>query len=67
MKPIVALAREIAGLFVDDGALALCILAVVGVSAAMAQLGAPPLATGATLLFGCVVLLAESVRRASRR
>jgi hypothetical protein len=67
MKLIVGLAREIGGLFVDDGALALCILAVVGVSGVLAKIGAPPLLTGATLLIGCVVLLTESVRRASRR
>jgi uncharacterized membrane protein YdjX (TVP38/TMEM64 family) len=60
--------RELAGLFVDDGALALAIIAVV-VLAGMAATLIPdaPLAAGAILLFGCLAALLSSVARAARR
>ena len=60
--------RELAGLFVDDGALALAILAVVGL-AGMAAVLMPntPLAAGAVLLFGCLAALVSSVARTDRR
>ena len=59
--------RELAGLFVDDGALALAILAVVGL-AGMAAVLMPnaPLAAGAVLLFGCLAALVSSVARTDR-
>jgi hypothetical protein len=58
------LLRELAGLFVDDGALALAILAVVGL-AGMATVLMPnmPLAAGAVLLFGCLAALVSSACR----
>jgi hypothetical protein len=68
MKMLVGLLRELAGLFVDDGALALAILAVVALAAIVAALmpGASFLA-GAVLLFGCLgVLLFNTIRAASR-
>jgi hypothetical protein len=60
--------HELAGLFVDDGALALSIIVVV-VLAAIVSILMPdvPLATGAILLFGCLVALISSVARAERR
>jgi hypothetical protein len=60
--------RELAGLFVDDGALALTIIAVV-VLAAMAAMLMPqvPLAAGAVLLLGCLAALFSSVASAGRR
>ncbi|MEH2560751.1 hypothetical protein [Bradyrhizobium sp. AZCC 2289] len=60
--------RELAGLFVDDGALALVIIAVVVLAGMVATLmpGAP-LAAGAILLFGCLAALLASVARAARR
>jgi hypothetical protein len=62
------LLRELAGLFVDDGALALAILAVVGLSGAAAMLMPEvPLAAGAILLFGCLAALVSSVARSGRR
>ncbi len=61
------LLRELAGLFVDDGALALAILAVVGL-AGMAAVLMPnaQLAAGAVLLFGCLAALVSSVARTDR-
>jgi len=61
------LLRELAGLFVDDGALALAILAVVGL-AGMAAVLMPntPLAAGAVLLFGCLAALVSSDARTDR-
>jgi hypothetical protein len=62
------LLRELAGLFVDDGALALAIIAVVvlaGIAAILIPDG--PLVAGAILLLGCLVALVVSVARAGRR
>jgi hypothetical protein len=60
--------RELAGLFVDDGALALAIIAVVVLAGIAATLMPEvPLAAGAILLFGCLAVLFASVARATRR
>ncbi|SHL91256.1 hypothetical protein SAMN05444159_7169 [Bradyrhizobium lablabi] len=58
--------RELAGLFVDDGALALAILAVVALAGVMAMLGLA-LAAGAILLFGCLGVLLANTVSAGRR
>jgi hypothetical protein len=60
--------RELAGLFVDDGTLALAIVAVVAL-AGMLAISMPdvPLAAGAVLLFGCLGVLLLNVARAGRR
>lgn len=68
MRMLAGLLRELAGLFVDDGALALAILGVVALAAIVAALmpGASLLA-GAVLLFGCLgVLILNTMRAASR-
>jgi len=68
MNTLRAIIRELAGLFVDDGALALEIVAVVllaGISASL--MPDLPLATGGILLLGCVAVLFANVVRASRR
>jgi hypothetical protein len=68
MKALEALFRELAGLFVEDGALALAIAAIValaGISAALAP--DVPITTGAILLFGCPGVLLMNVMRAGRR
>jgi hypothetical protein len=60
--------RELAGLFVDDGALALAIIAVVVVAAIVAMLiPEVPLAAGAILLFGCLGILLLNVARPGQR
>jgi hypothetical protein len=68
MNVLRAVLRELLGLFVDDGALALEILAVVVVAAITAALVPNvPLATGGILLLGCVGVLSTSVARVARR
>ena len=60
--------RELAGLFVDDGALALAIIAIVVLAGIMAALMPDvPLAAGAILLFGCLGVLLSNAVRAGRR
>jgi hypothetical protein len=68
MKTILAILREVAGLFVDDGSLALAILAVVAVAAFLAVvLKVSALAVGLVLLGGCVAVLIENVIRTAHR
>ena len=58
--------RELAGLFVDDGALALVIIAVVVLASVVAiLLPEVPLVAGGILLFGCLAALLSSVARAN--
>jgi uncharacterized membrane protein YdjX (TVP38/TMEM64 family) len=58
--------RELAGLFVDDGALALVIIAVVVLTGVVATLlPEVPLVVGGILLFGCLAALLLSVARAN--
>jgi hypothetical protein len=68
MTMLVNVLRELAGLFVDDGALALAILAVVLVAGIVATL-IPEirLDAGAILLFGCLGVLVLNVVSAARR
>jgi hypothetical protein len=68
MNMLRTVAHELLGLFVDDGALALEILAVV-ILAAVSATVAPdqPLVTGAILLLGCLAVLSMSVAKAARR
>jgi hypothetical protein len=68
MTTLAAVLRELAGLFVDDGSLALAIVAVVvlaGISAAL--MPDLPLAAGGILLLGCLGVLFANVARAARR
>ena len=59
--------RELAGLFVDDGALALAIVAVVVLAGILAALIPDvSLAAGSLLLFGCLGVLLANVLRASQ-
>ena len=68
MNTLANVLREIAGLFVDDGALALAIIAIVAAAAIAASLMPDvPLAAGAILLFGCLGVLFSNAVRASRR
>ena len=68
MNAFRAVFRELAGLFVDDGSLALEILTVVLLSAFSATLiPEVPLAAGGILLLGCVGVLFANVATAARR
>jgi hypothetical protein len=68
MKMLAAVVRELLGLFVDDGSLALAILAVVVVAAVSAALiPDASLVTGAILLLGCLGVLLANLASAARR
>ena len=58
--------RELVGLFVEDGSLALGIIAVVAAAAILSILGISPVAVGFVLLLGCVAVLVENILRARR-
>ena len=66
MSALISILRELAGLFVDDGSLALAILCIVALAALLAFLmPSLSLVAGAILVFGCLgVLLANVVRAA---
>ena len=65
MNLLVGTFQELVGLFVDDGALALAIVAVIIVAGISAFLiPAAPLVSGAILLFGCLGVLILNVTRA---
>jgi hypothetical protein len=68
MTALAALCRELLGLFVEDGALALAIVAVVAAAAFIAWL-APyqSLLIGGILLLGCLAVLFINVMQARRR
>ena len=68
MNMLAAVIRELFGLFVDDGSLALGVLAVVLLAAVSTALVPDlPLATGAILLLGCLGTLVVNLARAVRR
>ena len=68
MKTLGAVVRELLGLFVDDGSLALAILAVVGVAAvSAASIPEASLVTGAILLLGCLGVLLANLASAAWR
>jgi hypothetical protein len=63
-----AVAREIYGLFVDDGAFALLILLWLAIVwQGLPRLGFPPQWTGALLFAGLALLLVGSAMRYARR
>jgi hypothetical protein len=68
MRTLGFVLHELIGLFVDDGALALEIVAVVALAGMLAALfpGAP-LAAGSFLLLGCLGALSINVANAARR
>jgi hypothetical protein len=68
MNMLLPVFRELIGLFVDDGALALEIVAIVvlaGISVTL--LPGVPLAAGGVLLLGCLGVLFANVARARPR
>ncbi|MDN5927085.1 MAG: hypothetical protein L0I29_08435 [Hyphomicrobiales bacterium] len=64
MKLIRLIVKEIIGMFVDDGNLALlAVILIAMVTAGVKLLSLPPLAGGILLLAGCIAILIGSVRR----
>lgn len=68
MRTLVAILREVAGLFVDDGSLAFALLAIVAFATFLALvLKVSAIAVGLVLLGGCVAVLIENVIRTALR
>ena len=68
MKTLINIFRELAGLFIDDGLLALAICVVVALAAIVAAIApAVPIASGIVLLVGCPGVLFSNVIRAGKR
>ena len=60
--------QELIGMFIDDGALALWSIVLIGViAAAVEYAGLSGFAGGILLLAGCILILAESTYRAARK
>jgi hypothetical protein len=67
MSGRISLLRELAGLFVDDGSLALAILCIVALAALLAFLiPSLSLVGGAILLFGSLAILLTNVVRTAQ-
>ena len=58
--------KELFGLFVDDGSLALGVLLLVAGLALALHLGLPPIIAGPLLFAACAALVVENVRRSAR-
>jgi len=68
MKMLMDMLKELAGLFVDDGSLALAIVVVIILAAIFAALmPGTPLLAGAVLLFGCLGVLLFNTMQAGHR
>jgi hypothetical protein len=68
MKALKAVFSEVAGLFVEDGSLALEIVAIVMLAGVFSRLFPDsPSVAGGILLFGCLGVLGANVARAARR
>ena len=68
MTRLISILREIFGLFIDDGSLAIAILVWIGIVAfALPVLGLPEAWRAVTLFVGCALILAENVTRSARR
>lgn len=62
---LAGIARELAGLFVDDGMLAVAIVAVIAIAAVVASL-APGITAGIVLLAGSLFVLLANVMAVRR-
>jgi hypothetical protein len=68
MAFLAAVLKELFGLFVDDGSLALALLAWVALCALLAATGlAPPALLGPLLFVGLAVVMIENVLRRARK
>jgi hypothetical protein len=66
MSAIAPVLRELAGLIIDDGRLALWIGAVVALATLVSHVPGGALAAGGILVFGCITALIASVTTAAR-
>ena len=65
MNMLAGIARELIGLFVDDGMLALAIIAIVATAAVVASL-VPGITAGVVLLAGLLYVLVANVMEAAK-
>ena len=67
MKIVRLVLKELVGMFVDDGSLALLALLLIAlVVGAVKLLALPPLVGAVLILIGCLAILLESTRRGAR-
>ena len=67
MAMVKELAAELIGMFVAESRLTIAVLVIVAAAGSLVDFaGLNPLAGGAVLLFGCLILLIESVCRAAK-
>ncbi|AZO60481.1 MAG: hypothetical protein EOQ55_05890 [Mesorhizobium sp.] len=67
MKIVRLVLKELVGMFVDDGSLALLALLLIAlVAGAVKLLALPPLLGAVLILIGCLAILLESTRRGAR-
>jgi hypothetical protein len=67
MTMLKELVAELIGMFVGEKQLTISVLAIVAVVGSLVDfVGLDPLLGGAALLFGCLIVLVESVRRSAR-
>ena len=67
MSAIRSAFRELVGLFIDDSALALLLVALIAIACALEALGVTHAVLGVLLVAGAVGALVASVLRAARR
>jgi len=67
MSTLSLIARELIGLFIDDGSMAVSIIVVVILAVMVAGVDAPALVTGGVLIFGCLIAVLENILRTARR
>jgi hypothetical protein len=68
MTRLISMLREVFGLFVDDGSLAIAVLAWIGIVAfALPAFGLPATWRAVALFAGCALILAENVGRSARQ
>ena len=67
MTLLMEFAAELIGMFVGEKRMTISVLAIVAATGSLVDfIGLDPLVGGAVLLFGCLILLVESVCRSSR-
>ena len=67
MSTFTLIVRELIGLFIDDGSLAIAIAAMVALALGVAAVGGPALVTGSILFFGPLIVLLENISRTVRK
>ena len=68
MRAIKVVVRELIGLFIDDGSLALAIVVLIGAIALLLKTALlAPLVGGVLIFVGLVLILAENLIRSARR